>query len=75
MKLKELKKQQKSELEKTLLDLQKELVKINSQISTKTTLQNPGQKKSIKKTIARIKTLLSQKEENHSTKNETTAKK
>ncbi|MBT3463442.1 50S ribosomal protein L29 [archaeon] len=61
MKLKELKEKSVSELAVTLNDLRKELIKLNTQVATGTTLKSPGQVKKIKKTIARILTLINQK--------------
>jgi|TARA_Y100000310_G_C20407699_1_gene680436 ribosomal protein L29 len=61
MKIKELQKKESKELQDQLETLRQELVTINAQIATKTTLQNPGRKKSIRKTISRINTLLAQK--------------
>ncbi|MEK6916614.1 MAG: 50S ribosomal protein L29 [Nanoarchaeota archaeon] len=54
MKSKELKLKSNEELEKQLLELRKELIKINTQVATGTTLKSPGQAKQVKKTIARI---------------------
>ncbi|MAF35570.1 50S ribosomal protein L29 [archaeon] len=62
MKHKELFKQSSPALEQTLQDIKQELIKVNAQIATKTTLENPGQKKSMRQTIARIKTILNQRE-------------
>lgn len=50
-----------TQLNEKLLDLKKELMKINTQISTGTTPENPGRVKDVKKTIARIITALSTK--------------
>ena len=61
MKIKELQKKETKELEDQLQMLRQELVTINAQIATKTTLQNPGRKKSIRKTVSRIHTLLAQR--------------
>lgn len=54
----ELNKMDGKTLETKLIDLKKELVKINIQISTGTLPENPGRVKEIKKTIARIYPLL-----------------
>lgn len=43
-------------------ELQKELLKLNAQVAMGTNPQNPGKVKQTKKNIARILTLLSQKE-------------
>lgn len=45
-------------LMQNMTDLNKELIKINTQRSTHTTLENPGRVKVIRKTIAKIKTKL-----------------
>ncbi len=47
-----------SQLNEKLSDLKKELMKINTQISTGTTPENPGRVKEVKKTLARIITAL-----------------
>ena len=44
-----------------LLDLKKELIKVNAQIAIGTTPKSPGQVKAIKKTIAKILTVLKEK--------------
>lgn len=62
MKRKELKQFSKEELEKKLLELKKELMRYRSQISTGTPPENPGKVRLIKKTIAKIITLIKQEE-------------
>ena len=52
----------KSELKTKLSELEVELMKLNSQVATGTTLKNPSQVKDTKKNMARIKTLLKIKE-------------
>lgn len=52
-----------TQLNERLSDLKKELMKINTQISTGTTPENPGRVKEVKKTIARIITALNLKKE------------
>ncbi len=44
-----------------LRDLKSELMKIRAQISTKTTLENPGRVRAVKKTIAKLHTFIHQK--------------
>ena len=61
MKNKEIKSKSKSELESHLLESQKELIKLQTQVATGTTLKSPGQVKNTKKTIARILTELKTK--------------
>lgn len=58
MKKKDLKRTNPAELKKKLEGLRKDIMKYNSQISTGTPSENPGRIKSVKKTIARIKTIL-----------------
>jgi ribosomal protein L29 len=61
MKSKELKSKSKEELETQLLEMRKELIKLNTQVATGTTLKSPGQVKKIKKNIARLMTQLNAK--------------
>ena len=49
MKAKEIKAMEKSALNEKLLELKKELVKINAQVAIGTALKNPGQVRKIKK--------------------------
>jgi ribosomal protein L29 len=58
MKTKDLKSKSKEELEAQLLELRKELIKLNTQVATGTTLKSPGQVKKVKKSIARLLTQL-----------------
>lgn len=51
-------------LEENLIELRKELIRINAQISTGTTPENPGNVKQLKKNIARILTYIKQEETN-----------
>lgn len=57
MKFKELKAIEPVELKSKLIELRKELIKLNAQVATGTAIKNPGQIKQTKKTIARILTL------------------
>ncbi len=61
MKTKELKSKSKEELEIQLFELKKELIKLNTQVATGTTLKSPGQVKKTKKNIARLMTQLKTK--------------
>ncbi len=61
MKTKELKSKSKEELESQLTELRKELIKLNTQVATGTTLKSPGQVKKIKKNIARLITTIKAK--------------
>lgn len=63
MKIKELRKMDKKVLETKIVELNKDLMKLNSQVATGTTPENPGRIRSIKKTIARIYTLKNEKKE------------
>lgn len=54
MRFKDIKKLPKEELEKKLVELKKELIKENAQISIGTTPKSPGKIKTMKKTIAKI---------------------
>lgn len=56
-----LKSKSKEELQTQLTELKKELIKINTQVATGTTLKSPGQVKKTKRTIARILTELKTK--------------
>jgi len=54
MKNKDLNSKSNEELKTQLKELQKELIKLNTQVATGTTLKSPGQVKKTKKTIAKI---------------------
>ena len=71
LKIKDIRKMQESQLNEKLLELNKELMKLNAQVATGTNPQNPGQLRQVKKTMARIKTILNQ---NKKTKGGTTPK-
>lgn len=62
MKIKELRNMDNASLNEKLTELKKELVKVNAQVAIGTALKNPGQVRVIKKTLARILTLSSEKE-------------
>ena len=49
-------------LNEKLTELKKELVKVNAQVAIGTALKNPGQVRVIKKTLARILTLSTEKD-------------
>lgn len=61
MKAKEIRSMNKEDLNVKLEELKRELIKLNAQISTGTTPKSPGQVKEVKKNIARILTILSEK--------------
>ena len=63
MKIKELRSLNREELNKKLIELRKDLIKQNAQIATGTSPKSPGQVKQIKKTIARILTIVNEKPE------------
>ncbi|MDD5253596.1 MAG: 50S ribosomal protein L29 [Candidatus Nanoarchaeia archaeon] len=50
----ELKHMSKDQMEKKIEELKKDLLKINAQRATKTTPENPGKVKQIRKTIAKL---------------------
>lgn len=56
----ELRKMNKEELEKKLMEVRKELVKINAQVDAGTIPENPGNVKNVKKTVARILTIITE---------------
>lgn len=51
-----------ADLKGKLLELRKELIKLNAQVATGTQLKNPGQLRVVKKGIARIFTEITAKE-------------
>ena len=57
----ELKAMKENDLKIKVVDLRKELMRYNAQVATKTTPENPGRIRLIKKTIAKIYTQLNQK--------------
>ena len=57
MKAKELKLMSKLDIEGKLIELKKEMMKLNSQIATGTVPKNPGKVMEIKRTIAKILTI------------------
>ena len=61
MKVKELKVMNKRDLESKMVELKKELMKINSQIAIGTIPKSPGKVREIKRTIAKILTLKHEK--------------
>ena len=58
LKKSELKRMEEPALLEKRNELRKEMIKINAQLSTKTTPENPGRIRAVKKTIARINTML-----------------
>lgn len=57
MKAKEIRDTEKGALDEKVLELKKELVKINAQVATGSAIKSPDQVKQIKKTLARIITI------------------
>lgn len=64
MKVKELRVMNELDLENKLVELKKELMKINSQIAVGTVPKSPGKVKMIKRTIAKILTVKHKKNSN-----------
>ncbi|MBW2983684.1 50S ribosomal protein L29 [Candidatus Woesearchaeota archaeon] len=62
LRVKEMKSMAVEDLKTRLEELRKDLVKQNAQIATGTTPKSPGQIKQMKKTIARILTVMKNKE-------------
>ena len=60
----EIKRLGEKELAEKASELRKELMKIKSQIATRTPPENPGRVREIKKTLARIRTLTKKVAEN-----------
>ena len=65
MKLKnnEIRKMNKQELSAKLLELKKDLIKINAQVAAGTVPENSGNVKVVKKTVARIMTIMNEHKE------------
>ena len=57
-KIKDLQSMSKEDLSSKLFELRKELIKHNAQIATGTTPKSPGQVREVKKTIAKILTIV-----------------
>ena len=64
MKPKDIREMDKATLNEKILDLKKELVKINAQVAIGTAIKNPGQIRKIKKNIARILTIKNPEDKN-----------
>jgi len=61
IKKRELRTLRNEELNSKLNELRRELMRLNTEISTGATIKNPGQVRQTKKTIARIITILKEK--------------
>ena len=68
MKAKEIRSTDKNTLNEKIIELKKELVKINAQVAIGTALKNPGEIKKIKKMLARILTINYEKTKKESEK-------
>ncbi len=68
----ELRRMSIKQLEEKLVDLKKDLIKVNAQVATGTVPDNPGNVKNLKKGVARIFTIMKekQKEDKSKTSNE-----
>ncbi len=62
MKAKDIRARNEADLKKELVELRTELIKENAQAATGTQLKSPGKIKQIKKNIARILTVLNEKQ-------------
>ena len=63
MKKKELKQMTKDQLKDKLVELRKDLMRLNTQRATKTVPENPGNIKNLRRTVAKILTFIKQKKE------------
>lgn len=61
MKIKELRKMDAKVMESKIGEIKKDLMKLNAQVATGTTPENPGRIRSLKKTLAKIYTLQNEK--------------
>ncbi len=61
IKNKDIRKMSTVELNNKLLELKKDLIKINAQIAAGTVPENPGNVTNVKKTVARIMTIMTEK--------------
>ncbi|MEK6862564.1 MAG: 50S ribosomal protein L29 [Nanoarchaeota archaeon] len=61
MKKTEIKQLSKDQLKEKLVELRKDLMRLNTQRSTKTIPENPGNIKNLRRNIARMLTLIKQK--------------
>ena len=68
MKLKDIRNLEGNLFDEKIVEMKKELVKINAQVAIGTTLKNPGQARQIKKTIARMLTIQHETKKNDDTK-------
>ncbi len=61
MKAKEIRSLDEKGREEKLLELRKELLKLNAQVAVGSAVKNPGQIRKVRKTIARVLTIQNQK--------------
>lgn len=64
---KDIRQMKDADFDAKMKELRKELIKINAQISTRTPPENPGKVKQVKKTIARMLTILHEKKKQDKT--------
>jgi len=62
IKAKDIRKMNEKQIMEKMLEVKKDLMKANSQIAVGTVPENPGQVKQMKKTIARMLTILTEKQ-------------
>jgi len=60
MKIKELSAMNEEDLNKKIIEAKKELIKLNSQVASGTTPKSPSQVRQLKRTVAKILTILNQ---------------
>lgn len=63
MRPKEIRMSDKGSISEKILEIRKELVKLNAQISSGSAIKNPGQVSKLKKTLARIYTIQTEKKD------------
>ena len=68
LKIKEITAMNEEDLKNRLVEIRKDLIKQNAQIATGTTPKSPGQVKQMKKTIARILTVMKSKTDENKNK-------
>ena len=68
MKVKEIRAKKPEELQKSLVEMKSELIKLKAQVAMGTTPKSPKQIKAIRKTIARINTIAHEKTNGEKTK-------
>ncbi len=61
LKAKEIRSMKKEDVAKRVTELRKELMKLRSQVASKTQLENPGRIRTIRRTLARVYTIQKEK--------------